>query len=404
MELDGVQTLMWRLRRHSLVPEPAAASEPAADPEPGPVSEQRDALTAEVVDRVVALRAWPERLAEQSIRIRRAVLATATHRGDGTKQGGGSCLAEAQASGAVIRSYALRGGSYFFTPQTGANLLSVRTTTKGWESARFQRQGAFVIDDWQPFREAVHEACADGPRTRAEISAHVLKNPAFRGLETGLGGAGSDSLYKPLHWWGDICFGPPRDGIATFRWLDDDPAWPGLPDVDVAGPRAIADYVHSYGPVTGDNLHYWLSDGLSVPKARVRQWLAALGDDLVEVDVEFAGSGGGTSVVAAYVLASDLDDIRASVPQESVLLLPGVDPWVMGPGTADTRIISAHPRALATRGSNMIVHNGVITGTWRFDGDEIRTQWFEEAGPVPQALLDEQVRAVESGSRSASAC
>lgn len=392
MELDGAQTLAWRLHRHSLVPETAsvATRDPRAtsDCQTAPdsqTSDQSNAQVAEVVDRVVALRAWPEIQAENAIRGRAAGLAAGS-------------LVEAQAAGAVIRSYALRGGSYFFTPVNGADLLSVRTTTKVWESPRFQRQGAFVIDDWEPLREAVREACSEGPRTRAEISSHVLRYPALRGLETGLGGAASDCLYKPLHWWGDICFGPWRDGVATFRWLRDDPAWPGLPEIDVAGPRAISAYVHSYAPVTNANLHYWLSAGLSVPRARVRQWLTALDDELVHVSVR--GPSGSDrcsadSVDDAVVLASDLDDIRSTGPEESLQLLPGFDPWLMGPGTADSRIISEHRRSFATRGANLIVYNGVVTGAWKFAGGRIRTQWFDEAGPVPQSLLDEQVRKLE---------
>lgn len=300
MELDEAQTLAWRLCRHSLV-------------------SPQESGVAEVIDRVVAMRAWPMHAAKNAIRIRRAnsirgpnsETRTLTSLRDTptspqeTLTSPQETLAEAQKSGSVIRSYSLRGGSCFFTPKTGANLLSAHTATQSWRSSRFQRQGSFAIDDWEPLREAVHEACSLGPRTRKEISAEVQTIPSLRHLQKGLSGAGANSLYKPLRWWGDICFGPTRDGQSTFRWLRDDPAWPGLPPVDEAGMQAITDYAHSYGPVTWDNLRYWFVAGLGVRRATVDQWLTSMSDILVPVTVRG---------VDAFVLADDLDDIR-SMPQ-----------------------------------------------------------------------------------------
>lgn len=369
MELTDAQTLAWRLRRHSLVPTQGSLG--------STIAPAKNSGVSEAVDRVVALRAWPEQSAEAALRIR------GSHSDQGT-------LADAQESSSIIRSYALRGGSYYFTPSTGANLLSVRTATKIWRSPRYQRQGSFSIDDWEPLREAVREACSSGPRTREEISAHVQTVPSLRHLKAGLSGAGADSLYKPLHWWGDICFGPSRDGQSTFRWLGEDSAWPGLPAVDEAGVQAMRDYVHSYGPVKLDNFHYWFTEGLGVRRAMVREWLTSMEDELVPVTV---------GDVDAFVLASDLDDIRSTSPEASLLFLPGFDPWLMGPGTSDTRIIASQRRALASRGANTIVANGFVVGVWKVSAHEVRIHWFDEAGPIPRPMLDAQVRALAESER-----
>ena len=48
---------------------------------------------------------------------------------------------------------------------------------------------------------------------------------------------GSDTILKPLAWQGDLCFGPSRDGRATFQGLHANPHWTGLHTVDEAGPR-----------------------------------------------------------------------------------------------------------------------------------------------------------------------
>jgi winged helix DNA-binding protein len=348
--IHGARALGWRLRRHGL--DPVAGT-----------------TVADVVHRVIALRGWPAELADLAVCVRQVA----------PDPGG---LAGALDSGELVRSYAFRGGSYAFGYDDAADLLSVRGATRVWETRRYQQQGDFVLDDWEPFRAAVREILADGPRTRAEIAAHLRRIPDLRHLATGAGGAGADSLYKPLHWWGDICFGPSRDGVATYRLLRTDPRWPGLPEVDEAGPRAIRRYLEAYGPATADNLRYWLTEGLGVPRRRVSAWVHELGDELTEITQDG---------VTAHVRTVDLDELRAAEPSDAVRLVPGFDPWVLGPGTADRRVIADDRRGLATRGASLVISGGVVSGTWRIRQRELSVAWFDEAGPVPVTALRGEV-------------
>lgn len=294
-------------------------------------------------------------------------------------------LTAALSAGDVIRSYAFRGGSYVFTPEVGAVLLSVHTAPRSWEKERFQRQAGFELADWEPFRAAMQEILEPEPLTRREIADRLADIPALRGLADAATGSGADALYKPLHWWGDICFGPERDGQATFRRLRDDPAWPGLPDLDDAGRAAIELYLGAYGPATVANLHYWLAEGLAAPRRRVMQWLNELGDDVSEVTV---------GDITGYVCTKDLDDIAAAEPSEQVRLLPGFDPWLLGPGTADTRLLAAQRRSVGTRGANLVLRGGVVSGVWRRRRDEVTVSWFDEAGLVPRDELETEARRV----------
>lgn len=347
MQLDGSRALAWRLGRHALDPVAGGG-------------------IAEIADRVVALRGWPADLADLTVRVRQR-----------EPEPGG--LERALADGEVIRSYALRGGSYVFTPEVAAALLTIRTTTRVWENARYQRQGGFELGDWGPFRDAVRDLLADGPATRAEIRAHLEGIASLRHLAHGATGAGSDSLYKPLHWWGDICFGPTRDGQATFRLLAGDPRWPGVPDLDEAGRRALALYLGGYGPATPDNLGYWFAEGLSVPRRRLHGWLSDLGEQVREVSVDG---------MTAYVLASDLDAMSTATRSDVVRLLPGFDPWVLGPGTADARILAPDQRSIGSRGANLVIRGGIVAGSWKTRGTEFTISWFAEAGPPPAAELE----------------
>lgn len=352
LDVDAAAVLAWRLRRHGLAPRDGAR-------------------VGEVADRVLALRGWPAPTAATSVALRLA-------------SPDPEALDRALETGEVIRSYALRGAATVFTPGTGALLLAVRTTTRVWTTARYQQQGGFAVADWQPLRAAVRELLAGGPATRAEIGAHLARSRATRELATAAAtGAGADSLLKPLHWWGDICFGPVRGQQATFRLLADDAGWPGPLDVDEAGPLAVERYLAASGAASRESLHSWFTEGLSVPRQRLEAWIAALDDVVVRVEV------GGRP---AYALAEDLDALTAAEPCDVVRLLPAFDPWVLVPGTGEATLVAPGRRGLVSRGADLVTRGGVVTGTWRSVRGTVAVSWFDEAGEAPTDDLAAEVR------------
>src|SRR5690606_19526502 len=238
---DGARALLGRLRRQALVP-PWASD------------------VVDVVRRVLAVRAWPAWNTRVAVATRLADPARGT-------------LEQALDAGALVRAYAFRGGSYMMTPAVARTLLAVRTTTRMWETARWQAQGGFALADWAPLRAAVREALADGPATRAESAAHLERAAALRPLApAAAAGAGADAPYRPLHGRSDLAVAPDRDGVSTFRLLSPEPL-PATPDVDEAGRRAVLDHLLAYGPATEANLRYWFTDGLGALWRRVHGWL-----------------------------------------------------------------------------------------------------------------------------------
>ncbi|SDH69286.1 Winged helix DNA-binding domain-containing protein [Agrococcus jejuensis] len=315
-----------------------------------------------VARRVLAVRAWPGGVADLAVRMRSAASPD---------------VAGAVADGDLVAVYAFGGGAYVAAHDVAAAFLAARQATGVWRSVRFQRQGGFAIDDWEPLREAVRDLLAAGPATRAELGAHLAGIPALAHLATAAStAAGADTLIKPLHWWGDVCFGPPRDGQSTFRLLAGDPRWPGPLDVDDAGRTLVRLVLGSYAPSTTANLEHWIREGLSVPARRLAGWVDDLGDEVVRVD-------------GTLCLTTDADAIASATPSTAVHLLPGYDPWVMVPGTADASLVAEHRRPLATRGANLVLHGGVVAGTWRRTDRALAVTWFDEAGDVPD--LDEAV-------------
>lgn len=338
------QALSWRLERHLL-------------------SSVGSESVAEVVRRLGAVPSMDESLAELAVRTRRT-----------TSQPGE--LAQALADGEVIKAFAYRGAVHYLSPEDGGVYLALRAAGRQWELPSWVEHYQLAASDWPDFRAAVREALSDGPLTLSELGDSLVKQRAYLHLKSTFD---SDpwTLMKPLTWQGDISLGPARDGKATFQRLDLNPRWAGVPDLEEAGPRAITAYLRTYGPATFDNIHYWYGEGLSAGRKRLTQWIAELGDRLVEVDVE--GS-------TAYVVREDVDSLIAARPSEAVRFLPGHDQWVMGVGTKDVHVTPPPLRSEMTRKANPVIVGGVVCGTWARKGDALTVTWLDPR-PAPDELL-----------------
>jgi hypothetical protein len=349
MSISWAQALAWRLRRQLLDP---VGTESVAG----------------VVRRLGAVPAQPDASAELAIRTRR-------------QRSRSGEVARALAEGRIIKTFAFRGATHLLTPEDGGAYLALRAASRMWELPSWQSFYGLTPADWPALRAAVRDALADGPITRDELAAAITARPTFRHLGFAFAD-GAVTLLKPLAWLGDMSFGPPKEGQASFQRLDGNPRWAGIPDLDEAGTRAVEAYFRTYGPATPDHVRYWLGEGLGAGRKRIRSWIAGLGDRLAEVDVDGE---------PAYVLREDLEDLVATPATGAVRLLPGYDQWVLGPGTADAHVVPPARRRLVSRQANLVVAGGVVSGTWSLTDDQVVTTWFAEAGPPPQAALTDEV-------------
>lgn len=345
------QALAWRARRHLLDP---VGDDPAD----------------RVVARLGAVPAASDDAAELAVRVRQR-----------TSEPGevGRALAE----GRLVRTYAFRGATHLLTPADGGAYLALRRAGRMWERASWRTFYRLAPDDWPDLRAVVREALADGPLTRSELGDAVAAHDRFAHLRPWFGD-GTDTLLKPLTWFGDMCFAPAGDGRTAFQRVDTDPPWVEWPDLDAAGRHAVLAYLGTYGPATPDRVHYWLGEGLGAGRARLDRWLAELREDaLVEVDVE------GDAALVPREHADDLADAR---PTDAVRLLPAFDQWVLGPGTADPRVVPPAHRGVVSRGAAVVTVGGVVAGTWRLTGDDVRVTWFDGADGPRDALAVEVAR------------
>ena len=291
-------------------------------------------------------------------------------------------VGRALAEGRIIRTFAFRGATQFMAPEDAGIYLALRAAGRQWELPSWQSYYSLTPSDWPFLREAVRDALAAGPLTRDELGRAITAHPRFRHLGFVFEGD-AWTLLKPLAWQGDMSFGPLRDGRATFQRLDANPRWAGIPDLDEAGRRAVEHYFRAYGPATPDRLQYWLGAGLSAGRKRIEGWFAGLGDRLAAVDL--VGD-------PAHIMRDDLADLASTSPTSAVRLLPGFDQWLFGPGTADPNIVPPSKRALVSRGANVVLVGGVVSGTWSVARDRVAVDWFAGRPRDADAIADEVAR------------
>lgn len=351
MAVTWAQALSWRLGRHQLDP---IGTESVAG----------------VVHRLGAVAAQFDDAAELAIRARQ-------------RRSQSGEVAGALAEGTIIKTFAFRGATHLMTPEDAGAYLALRSASKMWELPSWQEHYGVKPSDWPALLDAVREALADGPLTTAELGTSVTRKRRFHHLGFAFGDGGSN-LLKPIAWHGAMSFGPPRNGRATFQALESNPRWAGVPPLDEGGMRAVEAYFRTYGPATPDHLQYWLGRGLSAGRKRIAGWFAELGDRLTEIEIDGAPS---------FILTDDLDSLLAARPSKSVRFLPGYDQWILGPGTVDAHIVPPPRRGPISRKANLVVHGGVVSGSWESRRSGLLVTWFAEMGRTPRrALLDEAAR------------
>ena len=363
MKITLRQALAWRMHRQLLHP---IGRLPVAG----------------VVRRLCGVQAQVASSAELAIRLRR-----------GTSRPGE--VDRELSAGRLIKTWAMRGALHLLTPKDAGAFLSLMAAGRAWERPSWQRYFGMTAKEWMAamdaLRHVVRDALADKPLTREELGAAVSTQRGLGRLAEDLLRSSWGTLLKPLAWQGDLCFGPSRDGRVTFMRPEDAASlWGGVPDPEVAAPVAIAAYLGAYGPATIDAFGNWLTGGW-FGKRQLRTSFVALGDRVAEIEVDEE---------RAFVLAQDLDELASARATKAVRLLPGFDQYVLGPGTADHRVVPSARRAEVSRQagwiSPVVVAGGVVCGTWELDGDRLLLAWFTEAGELPRSALETEVARLSS--------
>ncbi|MEU6113639.1 winged helix DNA-binding domain-containing protein [Streptomyces sp. NPDC047117] len=348
------QVLAWRLRQQSLVPRGTAS-------------------VAALAGRLAGVQAQVASSAELAVAVRR-------------RRPAAGAVDAALADRSVVRTWAMRGTLHLLPAPVLGSYLSLLGAARTWEKPAWEK--AFGVSPRQvaALGEAVDEELDGRQLTREELVAAVCSRKGLSGLGEQLS-SGWSAVLKPLAWTGRLCQGPPRGRNVTFTaprsWVPD---WAGVPDPETASGTVLAAYLGAHGPATPAAFDAWLLRG-ATRKAVLRGWFAALGDALTPVEVD--------GVPGAYVRSEDADALAAARPSREVRLLAGFDQYVLGPGTADSRLVPAQYRKEVSRTagwiSPVVVHGGRVAGVWAFSDAAVDVALFKdhaaERGPVPDEGL-----------------
>lgn len=261
----------------------------------------------------------------------------------------------------LVKTWAMRGTLHLLParelPLWHAALGTSRryTREKAW-----QQYFGLTLADLDRLTDAIATALEGRVMTRDELVREVTRMTGSAAFGAKLGENSWGTILKPAAFRGHLCFGPSVGQRVQFTRPD---TWLGARARGKIDPQRVpADiarrYLAAYGPATYRDFARWWAGGAST----ARQWMASLGDEAIQVEVE------GTQ---AWMLARDVHEAREPAPRRVVRLLPGFDQYVV---TASCHVENLLPGPLRSRVfrpqgwiSPVLLVNGMMHGTWRHE-------------------------------------
>jgi hypothetical protein len=275
---------------------------------------------------------------------------------------------------ALLRTWAMRGTLHLLAPQDAAAYLSLVGAVRTWERPAWQRSFGLSAAEIELLAEAVTDILDGRVVEREELIDEIAARSGSRHLDEHLR-SGWGAVLKPLAVMGLLCNGPSRGTRVTFTsprsWVEN---WSGVPAPAEAARVVIPAYLRAYGPAQLETFDAWLTRGRS-RKSDLRAWFDMLTEEGVLTTVEVEDE-----TKPFYAVAAELEELNDARPSDALRLLGGFDQYVLGPGTADTRIVPAEQRAFVSKTAGwiapVVVKRGRVIGTWSFERDAILVALF----------------------------
>ncbi|MFD5276516.1 winged helix DNA-binding domain-containing protein [Pseudarthrobacter sp. NPDC058362] len=301
-------------------------------------------------------------------------------------QGGGlSMVRAALDSGAIVRSWPMRGTLHLVAPEDLRWMLELTADrlTKGM-AARHRELGITWADVEKCRDLALDHISSAGPVSRSELFA--LFDAAGQATQ----GQRGIHILGTLCRHGRLVLGPLAGNQQLLVAFDD---WiPASRRLERA--EAVAEwllrYVRSHGPATVHDFAWWTQ----LPLTEVRAALAEVRGQLAEL--EFDGS--------AYWMSPGTAALQdATVPAgRSVLLLPGFDEFLLGYKDRSLVLPPEYADHIVPGGNGVfkktVVAAGEVIGTWAVEGKGRRAAVVHDLfgdrqpGPAAQAAFERAAR------------
>jgi hypothetical protein len=348
------QVLAWRMHRQYLT-EPGGAS------------------AVEIARRLCGVQAQVPSAAEQAVAIRQSRPVS----GEIDR-----ALAEERT---LVRCWSVRGTLHLHAADEAARYGAAVAAARSWERPSVLRGHGVTLAELTAITDAIGEILPGRILSREELTEAILEHTGSAHLAEILRSGWGFAL-KPASWLGLLCHGPAEGSRVTFTspatWL---PGWKPV-TAEEAGPQLLLSYLSAHGPGTLADFGQWLFRGIK--PALPRGWLAAVGAEVSEVDVDG---------VPSLVRTEDLEELRATKPNSLVRLLPGFDQYVIA---VNRDLIPAAHLARVSRTSGwispVVLYAGRVAGVWSSDNGRITVDAFEDIPAAPLAAEIERISSLGS--------
>jgi uncharacterized protein YcaQ len=347
MELTWPQALAWRMRRHHLI-------------QRAPREEMLN-----VVSRIGGLHAQVMSCAELTLHARVAGL---------EREAVASALWEERA---LVKLWAMRGTLHLLPAAELDTWLGALATYDHYLKPAWLRAFEITEEQLERLVDVIGEALDGRPLTREELGVAVARIAGEPELADKVQGSWGPYL-KPASFRGRLCFGPGEGQKVRFTRPD---SWLGReltpPEPEAALREVTRRHLGAFGPAGRTDLARWWS----VQPARAGRMLEALGEEVVEVDVE------GT---AGWMLSGHAEEAAAEEPPERLVrLLPGFDIWVIGAARDAAALLDPAEKKRVYRNqgwiSPVLLVNGRMDGVWKHERKGRRlTVTIEPFGKLPK--------------------
>jgi len=270
----------------------------------------------------------------------------------------------------LVKTWAMRGTLHLLAAdELGLWVAAQSALRPRYEVPSWLRHHGLTREQAEAMVAAIPAALEGRILTREALADEVGRRTGIAGLDGKLRGGFGD-LLKPAAFRGDLCFAPSDGRNVRFArpadWLDG--GWARV-DVDEAVRTVARRYLSAYGPGTRETFARWFGIASA---AQAGRWLASLGDEAVEVELE-----GGPMIM----LAADVPEVEAAAPEGVVRLLPAFDHYVVAAPRDVEAVLAAAARARVYRPqgwlSPVLLVDGVMAGVWSHEREAVEISPFE---------------------------
>lgn len=261
---------------------------------------------------------------------------------------------------ALVKTWAMR-GTLHLLPASELPLWygALSTSTRYLRPKAWKNYFGVTLKELDQISQAIGEALGGCVLTREDLAEKVGRITGSRKFAKKLASGSWGTILKPAAFAGRLCFGPSKGQLVCFTHPRSWASMATLMDPVTATKAVARRYLAAYGPATYQDLaRFWGGGGV----ATARQWIAALGKEVSPVEVDSK---------QAWILATDLDEIREAYLTRSVRLIPAFDQYVIGASRHAEHLITEGARNLIYRPqgwiSPVLLVNGFMQGVWRHE-------------------------------------